>query len=185
MRKRLTHKVRPLALDTVAAEVAEAAVVLPLLFMVLLGIYWFGQAFSLYGTITRAAQDGARAAAAPACSTCTALKLSDSSTNASNAISNVLNAANLSPSNIQLPSPIPSPLSCTDGTTAKTTCDSTPNNICIQYNVELSDITKNGSLVCGVAVSFQYPFQFYLPFTSLNQQQIKIPASARVRQEAQ
>jgi Flp pilus assembly protein TadG len=183
--RQLSQKLRNLTLDTTGNEIAEAAVVLPLLFMVLIGIFWFGQAFRIYGTITRAAQDGARAAAAPACSTCTALSAGTSSTNAYNSISNVLNAANLPPSGVQLPSTTPSPFSCSDGTTRKTSCDSTANNVCIQYNVELSDITKNGSLVCGVQVSFQYPYQFWLPFTSLNQQLIKIPAVARVRQETQ
>ena len=44
---------RMLAADTSGAEIAEAAAVLPLMFMMLLGIFWFGQAFSLYGAITR------------------------------------------------------------------------------------------------------------------------------------
>ena len=56
--------------DTRGAEIAEAAAVLPLMFMILLGIFWFGQAFSMYGAITRAAQEGARAGAAPPCTTC-------------------------------------------------------------------------------------------------------------------
>jgi Flp pilus assembly protein TadG len=185
MRKRLTENIKSLAIDTVAAEVAEAAVVLPLLFTVLLGIYWFGQAFRTYGTIARAAQEGARAAAAPACSTCTTLTVGTSSTNAYTAISNVLNAASLSPSNLQMPSTIPSAKSCLDGTTVINSCDGTEANICVQYNVELSDTTKGGNLVCGVAVSFQYPYQFWLPFTSLNLQSIKLPAAAHVRQESQ
>ena len=46
---------RKLVRDTRGAEIAEAAAVLPLMFMMLLGIFWFGQAFSIYGTITRAA----------------------------------------------------------------------------------------------------------------------------------
>jgi len=50
-----------LAAETTGAEIAEAAAVLPLMFMILLGIFWFGQAFSIYGAINRAAQEGARA----------------------------------------------------------------------------------------------------------------------------
>jgi hypothetical protein len=42
-----------------------------------------------------------------------------------------------------------------------------------------------GAGVCGVAVTFQYPYQFWLPFTSLNNQQIMLTASARVRIETQ
>ena len=53
-----------------AAEIAEAAMVLPLVFMFLLGIVWFGRAFNIYSTITQAAQQGAVTAARPACATC-------------------------------------------------------------------------------------------------------------------
>ncbi len=60
----LARYLRKLARDTRGAEIAEAAAVLPLMFTMLLGIFWFGQAFSIYGAITRAAQDGARAGAA-------------------------------------------------------------------------------------------------------------------------
>src|SRR5271157_6473486 len=84
---------RGLAGETRAAEVAEAAAVLPLMFMVLLGIFWFGQAFSIYGTITRAAQEGARAGAAPQCSTCAAGN--GAALNASNAVQAALAAAKL------------------------------------------------------------------------------------------
>jgi len=38
------------------AEIAEAALVLPLVFMFLLGIVWFGRAFNIYSTITQAAE---------------------------------------------------------------------------------------------------------------------------------
>src|SRR5215468_897499 len=53
-----------------AAEIAEAAVVLPLVFMFLLGIIWFGRAFNIYTTITQAAQQGAISAARSTCATC-------------------------------------------------------------------------------------------------------------------
>src|ERR1700735_715666 len=75
---------RRLALETGGSEIAEAAAVLPLMFMILLGIFWFGQAFNLYGAITRAAQEGARAGAAPYCTTCTSPNRA--SQNAANAV---------------------------------------------------------------------------------------------------
>src|SRR5262252_10978307 len=78
------YRIRTLIRDTRGAEIAEAAAVLPIMFMILLGIFWFGQAFSLYGTLTRAAQEGARAAVAPVCATCSAAN--DPSTNAYNAV---------------------------------------------------------------------------------------------------
>jgi len=52
----LRSDARRLISETRGAEIAEAAAVLPLMFMMLLGIFWFGQAFSIYGAITRAAQ---------------------------------------------------------------------------------------------------------------------------------
>ena len=39
-----------------AQEIAEAAVVLPLTMMLLLGIYWFGRVYNIYGTIAHAAR---------------------------------------------------------------------------------------------------------------------------------
>ena len=63
---------RRLARDTRGTEIAEAAVVLPMLFMILMAIFWFGQAFRIYGTLTQATRAGARAAVAPVCATCTA-----------------------------------------------------------------------------------------------------------------
>ncbi len=66
--KTLAHNLR----STEAAEIAEAALVLPLVFMFLLGVIWFGRAFNIYSTIQQAAQQGALAAARPTCATCTA-----------------------------------------------------------------------------------------------------------------
>jgi Flp pilus assembly protein TadG len=171
---------RNLARDTHGAEIAEAAAVLPLMFMMLLGIFWFGQAFSIYGTITRAAQDGARAAsAASSCTTC-----APGSTPASNAyaaIQSALTAAKLDPLNAKPPTTPPALLACVDG--SPVLCAGSPSNVCVQTNVQLTIRAGGGVGVCGNSVSFQYPFRFWLPFTSLNKQQILISASARVRSE--
>src|SRR5215469_8814795 len=99
------RNLRKLVTETSGSEIAEAAAVLPLMFMVLLGIFWFGQAFSIYGTITRAAQEGARAAVAPACATCSGG--GDPSTNAYNAIQSVMQSAHLDPNQMQQPSTTP------------------------------------------------------------------------------
>jgi hypothetical protein len=97
--KRVWNVFRRLAVETRATEIAEAAAVLPLMFMMLLGIFWFGQAFSIYGAITRAAQEGARAGAAPYCATCTGSN--SPSINATNALNNALRASRLDPSRVQ------------------------------------------------------------------------------------
>jgi len=51
--------------DCRGTEIAEAALVLPLVFMLLLGIIWFGRAFDIYSTLSHAAREGARVAAVP------------------------------------------------------------------------------------------------------------------------
>jgi hypothetical protein len=180
MRSFASSTIGRLACDDRASEIAEAAAVMPLMFMMLLGIFWFGQAFSIYGTITRAAQDGARAAAAPVCTTCGGA--ANPGINASTAVQTVLSAAKLDPTRARWPATVPSLLSCRTASTVA--CDGTQGKICVQEEVELSVRAGGGVGVCGTSVSFQYPFQFWLPFTSLNKQQILLTASARVRSEA-
>src|SRR5271165_156528 len=170
-----------LARETRAAEIAEAAAVLPIMFMMILGIFWFGQAFSIYGTITRAAQDAARAAAAPYCITCTSVNTP--SQNAYNAVQSALTAAHLNSSQI-IPltswTP-PAPVDCTTGSAVACT---NIGHVCVQAHVKLSQTSGSGA-VCGVSVSFAYPYRFWLPFTTLNNQNIQLKAVAQVRMEAQ
>jgi Flp pilus assembly protein TadG len=175
------NTMRHLLTETRGAEIAEAAAVLPLMFMMLLGIFWFGQAFSIYGAITRAAQEGARAGAFPYCTTCVGPNtLPQYATNAANAAQTALTASNLDPTLAQYPKP-PLVFNSCNGNAA--TCANTNANICVQAPVVLTTMNTGASGVCGVSVSFQYPFQFWLPFTSLNRQRIWISASARVRME--
>jgi len=176
----LTHYLRNLGRETCGAEIAEAAAVLPLMFLILLGIFWFGQAFSIYGAITRAAEDGARAAAAPYCVTCSSVNTP--ATNAVTAVNTALLASRLDPTKIPALSSPPTVLACQGGAVSCTTVAG--SNVCVQAPVQISS-TSGGSSVCGVSVTFQYPFQFWLPFTSLNKQRILLKASARARMENQ
>jgi Flp pilus assembly protein TadG len=173
---------RPFVDDTRGAEIAEAAAVLPLMFMILLGIFWFGQAFSIYGVITRAAQEGARAAALPYCATCTVG--GTPVTNAVTIVQNTLSTANLDPTRAR--PPVTTPLFTACGSSGGgASCNGASSNMCVQMPVQLSNTTSGATGVCGVSVSFRYPFQFWLPFTSLNNQQVWMTASARVRLENQ
>jgi Flp pilus assembly protein TadG len=56
--------------DQCGAELVEAALVIPLLVTLLLGIVWLSRAYNIYATITRAAREGARVAVLPSCATC-------------------------------------------------------------------------------------------------------------------
>ncbi|HET6176274.1 MAG TPA: TadE family protein [Candidatus Sulfotelmatobacter sp.] len=173
---------RRLTAETRGTEIAEAAAVLPLMFMMILGIFWFGQAFSMYGTITRAAQDGARAGAAPYCTTCTTTTPSPGQ-NAFNAVQSAMVVAKLDPTKARYPLPLPALNSCTGA--GPVACDSASSNVCVQSSVLLSNTVGGATAVCGMSVSFQYPFQFKLPFTSLNNQQVWLTTAARVRMENQ
>jgi len=168
---------RELWAETRGVEIAEAAAVLPLMFMVLLGIFWFGQAFSIYGAITRAAQEGARAGAAPYCTTCSSPN--SAATNAANAVQTALLASKLDPT-LMRSGTAPSLNYC-----GAPVVSCPANGACVELPVQLSTGSGGSSGVCGISVSFQYPFRFWLPFTSLNKQTIYLSASARVRMETQ
>ncbi len=177
-------------LNTQGQETVEAALVLPLLFMVLIAIFWFGQAFRIYGTITQAARQGVRAAVAPVCSTCKATSTTSGNTPVQDAIAavdNTLTAAHLNTSQVKLPATAPSFLGCTSGTAVS--CDSSipGNNICLQANVQLSTNTGGSPGTCGTVVSFgyQYPYHFQIPYTSLDLGNITLPAQAQMRLETQ
>ena len=180
------------------AEIAEAAMVLPVVFVFLLGIIWFGRAFNIYSTITQAAQQGAIVAARPTCATCAAPAPNWNSTSfpadgsvftcpnptVACAVAAVMQASNLDPTlippNTQTPPsawcdvpPAPAVGSCSVATTT--------SNITICREVWLN--SPNQPQICGSLVSFQYNFEFYLPFTSLNLTQVKLSAQAQSRME--
>jgi hypothetical protein len=168
------------------SEIAEAAMVLPLVFMLLLGIIWFGRAFNIYSTIQQAAQQGAIVAARDSCATCTGGNAPPSVATADNAIFAVMQADNLLPGQIQLPTNPPNCgpgqpcTACPPPSPPAGACSSTAN-IYVCQNVQLNPTATPPQ--CGTVVSFQYPFQFNLPFTSLNMQQIILSAQAASRME--
>jgi len=160
--------------DAGGTEIAEAALVLPIMFMLLLGIYWFGRALNTYETINHAAIEAARVAAMASCATC-ARPVNTSV--AGTAAGQVLQAAGLDPNQVgQIPNETV-PLCFVGGTAS---CNSAATyggpNMCIYYQVALNSL---GPQACGVYVSMQYPFQFYFPFTSLNLQQLHLRAHAQ------
>jgi hypothetical protein len=171
--------------------------------MVLIGIFWFGQAFRIYGTLTHAAREGARAAVAPPCATCGTTN--DPSQNAFNAIQSALLAANLDPTQLQQPTAPPGLCACsrnastTSCSSSTVPCDSGQSKICVQgvthptgnsnpaveNNVQISAPGNGGAGECGVSVSFQYPYSLWLPFSSLNKRQILLRAQSQMRAESQ
>ncbi len=144
------------------AELVEMAFVLPLLLTLLIGVFWAARAYNIYETITRAAREGARVAVAPSCSTCG--NAVPSVTNVENAVLNSLAASSIDTTKIQIPS-------C-GGNLSST--------ICYQRDIQLNTSTPTE---LGVSVSLRYPFQFSLPFTSLNMSTVNITTAVQMREE--
>lgn len=151
--KRFSH-------DT-GAEIAEAAVVLPLLFMLLFGIMWFARAFNIYATVNRAAREGALAAVQHNCATCG--NTPQSSANIRNNVVNpILIASHLDPGQVQ--------------------------NFTVTPNVILNP--GSPLIEYGTVVSLDYPYNFKLngisccpPTLSPIITGVTIRAQAQARQE--
>jgi Flp pilus assembly protein TadG len=176
--KQIARKLR----CTDGAEVLEAAIVLPVVFLLLLGIVWFGRAFNIYSTISHAAQQGAIRAARETGGT----GVPDPATadNADTEVMKVLNASNLDSAQIQQweannPDPAnPTFQPCPDPA-PPVSCTLTTHSIWVCSSVLLDSTTK----LCGSLVSFRYKFKSYLPFSSLNLQPVILSAEAQSRME--
>jgi hypothetical protein len=152
------------------ATLVEFAFVLPLLLTLLLGIVWTGRAFNIYQTITRAAREGARYAVLPSCASCgnatVDLYSGSACLGTESEVFTGYIAPSLSASNID-PTQIPA---------------SGVGAYC-QKAVWLEGTTNPRQ--CGVQISFKYPLQLTIPFTSLNATTINIPTSVQMRLENQ
>jgi Flp pilus assembly protein TadG len=144
------------------AELFEFAIVVPLLLMLLLGIVWMGRAYNVYETITRAAREGARYAvlrSSVAAGNAYADTLSSSCSSGTNAYNNyvapALRADSLDPAKVQ------------------------------NYCQKTAWLENTYPQQCGVVISFSYPLELAIPFTSLNASTIDIKASAQMRLEDQ
>jgi Flp pilus assembly protein TadG len=174
-------QLKQLRSETSGQEIAEAAVVLPIAFLVLLGIFWFGRAYNVYATVTHAAAEGARVAATSTCATCTNIPQTDAAVVAQ--ITSILQADNLSAGQIQPYKPT------SYATLPPGACDPLVNNVLICRGVLLNNPTTaqacatvptNPPAVCGAMVSFAFKFAF--PFTT-SFQLIRIPAAGDARVE--
>jgi Flp pilus assembly protein TadG len=175
---RLKRIARQLA-TTDGAEILEAAVVLPLVFLFLLGIVEFGRAFNIYSTLQQAAQQGAITAARSACATCGDTAPLNSAVDT--AVENVMQASNLNPSQIVDPTP-PTPFSCVNPTARATCRHNRKITVCKDVFLNYSSASTQPPQ-CGTLVGVQYPFTFNLPFTSLNLETIILSAQAQSRLE--
>lgn len=171
-------QLKKLLSGTGGQEIAEAAIVLPLLFMLLLGIYWFGRAFNIYGTINHAAREGARVGIVSTCASCSIPNNPASNAQIASAVTQALQASKLDPNSVSVYSPS---LTFCGGLPASCNSPSSNGNITICSNVQFN--VGSSSPVCGTSVSFKYPFQFWFPFTSLNMQKFLLTADVQMKTE--
>jgi hypothetical protein len=176
--------------DTKAAEIAELAVVLPILFTMIFAIFSFGRAYNVYSTVTRAAEEGARVAVTPVCASCSAACPSAADpqfpcdATVAAAVMGVINASHLNPSPTTIaPGPDATAGTCPTqvfGQSPPTLTCTTSSSIKICRNARLNP-GKNPP-ACGTVVSFTYTYQLLpIPFSTL--QSINIPATAQMRVE--
>jgi Flp pilus assembly protein TadG len=148
--------------STEASEIAEMAMVLPVMFFVFLGIFWAGRMYNIYATINQAARQGARVAAQSTCGSCG--DAAGTNGQVDTAVTNVLQADFLNPTRITGPTTAPTPNNCSATLTA--TCTSTTHNISVCRNALLTP-TSASPAVCGVLVQFTYQLdlpQITMPF---------------------
>jgi Flp pilus assembly protein TadG len=141
------------ASDTRGQELVEFAFILPILMMLLMGIFYLGRAISVYEALGRAAREGARVALAPSCATCGD---ANNYTAANTVVNNALTSASLNTSNATI-SINPAP----------TLNSSDPAN----YQVN------------GITVIVSYPFQLKIPFTGWDGTTINLSQTVTMRQE--
>jgi Flp pilus assembly protein TadG len=155
-------RARGIADDDLSVELVEFGLVVPLLLMLVIGIVWVGRAFNVYETITRAAREGARYAVLP------------SSYAAGNAYADLPTA------------------SCASNTVAFNnyvapvlTADSLDPTKVLNYCQKAVWLENTYPQQCGIVVSFTYPVQMEIPFTTLNATTFNIPTQAQMRLENQ
>jgi len=136
-----------------ATELVEAAVVVPLLVMLLVGIIWFARAYNTAQTLTRAAREGARFAVAPTCATCGNLYPTEAEVRAR--IDTALVASATDPASVQ-------------------------NFSMLRQQVLNPD---SSYVERGVVITFQYPFRLLLPFTPVAVRDIMLNVRVQRREE--
>jgi hypothetical protein len=175
-------RLRRLTAGTHGSEIAEAALVLPIAFLILLSIYWFGRAFNVYATINHAARQGARYAVAQKCGSCG--NQQPLAADVANQVSLALQAAHLDPASV-----VPGPLTrvaCPGQTMVCSSSTSPAINYCTGVQLvppPLALPSASGVPPCGVSIDFQYPYQMFLLGTSLNQAPYKLSAHVQMRIE--
>lgn len=149
------------------AEVVEFALVFSLLMMLMLGIVVFARAYNVYQTITRAAREGARMAVLPA-------SIYDQTKGANQYIDNSVTYS--SPNSAIFDDYIKPALEAASLNPALVT----------DYVQKVAWLDPNDPQPeCGAIISFAYPFELDLPFTSERMMTLSLHTRVQMRRENQ
>jgi Flp pilus assembly protein TadG len=148
---------------TTGSELVEMALILPTLLSLLLGVVWMGRAYNIYETMTRAAREGARVAAASSCASCGNATATVGSVET--AVMNSLSASSIDTTKVIVPT-------CSGNLSSK---------VCYIRNFQLNN-TGDVPLELGVVVSLSYQIKFPIPFVTIAP--ITVTARAQMRQES-
>ncbi len=148
---------------TTGSQLVEMGFILPILLSMLLGVIWMGRAYNIYETMTRAAREGARVAAANSCASCG--NSAATVANVENAVMNSLTASNIDTSKVIVPT-------CAGNLSSK---------VCYVRNFQLNN-AGDVPIELGVVVSLSYQIKFPIPFVKMSP--ITVTARAQMRQES-
>jgi Flp pilus assembly protein TadG len=135
------------------ADLFEAALVLPLLLTLVLGIYVFGRAWDVYQTMTRAAREGVRQVVTTSCATCGSTYYTPDYVKTS-IVFPALQAASLDTTKVQ------------------------------NYSQTYTWL-DTAQQVCGVRISFSYPYALQVPFVPLSMGTVTLTTQVQMRLENQ
>lgn len=136
------------------ADVVEAAFVLPIILMLLLGLVVFARGWNIYQTMTRAAREGVRQAVTTSCAMCGSAYDSNADIE-NNVVFPELQAGGVNTSNALLNS---------------------------SYQQGYSWLDESGD-VCGAYITFKYPYTVSIPFIPMNIGTIDLQTYVQMRLE--
>jgi Flp pilus assembly protein TadG len=136
---------------TQAAEIAEFAIVLPILLLLVLAMFWVGQAYNISNNLNKAATDGLAAALKNTCATCG--NAAASKVQIADALEKAFQAGNLKAGNLQAYTPKSGTPACS-GTAVSSVTSSTG----VTYSLEICTGMPlwPASTVLGTRVAMQY-----------------------------
>lgn len=138
------------------ADIVEAALVLPIVLMMMLGLVTLARGWDLYQSMTRAAREGVRQAVVTECAMCNGGMYYDpGSTIQSNVVFPALQAVGIN----------------------------TNNSLLTSSYAQGYKMLSQSNNVCGAYITFQYPYTIAIPFLPMNLGTVDLKTYVQMRLE--